>query len=73
MVDQGGNVGGSQAQKLGSHFGLMMLVSVPKERSMNLRELVDQIPDITTSFYLTNDPSTVEIDTIVECKSTQKI
>lgn len=68
VVDQGGNVGGSQAQKLGSHFGLMMLVSVPKNHSMKLQELVNGISDMTTSCYITNDPNATEITPTVGCK-----
>ena len=68
VVDQGGNVGGSQAQKLGSHFGLMMLVSVPKNSSKKLQELVNGVSDMTTSCYITNDPNTTEITPSIGCK-----
>ena len=68
VVDQGGNVGGSRAQKLGSHFGLIMLVSIPKNNSMKLQEAVKSVSDMTTSCYITNDPNKTEVTPSVGCR-----
>ena len=69
VVEQGGNVGESQASKLGSHFGLMMLIEIPKGKVEVLQEAVTKISDISTSCYLTNDPNAVEIVPKVGCES----
>lgn len=59
VVDRGGNVGESQASRLGSHFGLMMLVSVPKSSSHDLQEAVQNMEGMSTSCYSTDDPNAV--------------
>lgn len=59
VVDKGGNVGESQASKLGSHFGLMMLVSVPKASSSELQNAVKGIEGMSTTCFVTDDPHAV--------------
>jgi len=41
VTDAGGNVGDSQAAKLGSHFSLMMHLSVPSGRAEALRNALE--------------------------------
>lgn len=61
VVDQGGNVGESQASRLGSHFGLMMLVEIPTEKSEALQNAVKGMKEMNTTCYDTGDPNTVQV------------
>lgn len=61
VVDHGGNVGESQASRLGSHFGLMMLVTIPKSQSSALQTAVVDMPGMSTTCYVTGDPDAVEV------------
>jgi len=61
VVDNGGNVGKSQAAKLGSHFGLSMLISIPKRESEALQASLTSLPGLATSCFVTDDPSAVTI------------
>lgn len=61
VVDQGGNVSSSTASRLGSHFGLMMLVAVPKSASDDFQSAVTAVPDLSTTCYLTDNPDAVEV------------
>jgi glycine cleavage system regulatory protein len=70
VVEKGGNVGESQASKLGSHFGLMMLVSVPKDRSQDLIQSVKGIEGMNTSCFVTDDPTAVTASPKVGCEYT---
>lgn len=45
----GGNVGESQAAKLGRHFSLMMLVDVPQDKVGTLTERLKTLKDLTAS------------------------
>jgi len=59
VVDKGGNVGESQASRLGSHFGLMMLISVPKVSSDELQTAVKSMNGLSTSCFITDDPNAI--------------
>jgi glycine cleavage system transcriptional repressor len=61
VVDQGGNVGESIASRLGTHFGLMMLISVPKTKSLELQDAVKGMADMSTTCYATTNPDAVEV------------
>jgi glycine cleavage system transcriptional repressor len=61
VVNQGGNVGESIASRLGAHFGLMMLISVPKSKSMELQDAVKGMADMSTTCYTTTNPDAVEV------------
>eukprot|EP00979_Chaetoceros_neogracilis_P018385 scaffold10583_cov290-Chaetoceros_neogracile.AAC.4 len=61
VVDEGGNVGESQASRLGSHFGLMMLVKVPKSHKESLQAAVEGMSDMSTTCYTTSDPDAVQV------------
>lgn len=57
VTDAGGNVGDSQAARLGSHFSLMMHVSVPKESGADaLREALDGMEGMSVSCFVDDDP-----------------
>jgi len=61
VVDAGGNVGDSKASKLGSHFALMMLVSVPQSNGALLKEQLGKMSSMNTSCFETSDPKSVEV------------
>jgi len=62
VIEKGGNVGESQAAKLGSSiFNLSMLISVPKSESLDLQASLTSIPGLRVSCIVTNDPKKVTV------------
>ncbi|KAL3908643.1 MAG: hypothetical protein SGARI_002969 [Bacillariaceae sp.] len=62
VIDVGGNVGESQAAKLGKHFSLMMLVEVPQDQVDALQQKLSAMTDLTATACLTdggNDSASV--------------
>lgn len=55
VIDAGGNVGASQAAKLGKYFSLMMLVEVPETKVQSLTESLQQLKDLSASVCSTED------------------
>jgi hypothetical protein len=53
VVAAGGNVGESQAARLGSHFSLMMLVTVPSAHLDDLKMLLNDVPDMSSAVFET--------------------
>jgi glycine cleavage system regulatory protein len=53
VVEAGGNVGESQAAKLGHHFSLMMLLTVPADKADSFKEQMYGIRGINTSIFET--------------------
>lgn len=51
VIGVGGNVGDSQAAKLGSHFSLMMVVSVPRTSLDDLREQLAAMSDMNAAVF----------------------
>jgi glycine cleavage system transcriptional repressor len=51
VTDVGGNVGESQAARLGSHFSLMMLVSIPDEKVDDLMDQLKSMTDMNATVY----------------------
>jgi glycine cleavage system transcriptional repressor len=51
VIGAGGNVGDSQAAKLGSHFSLMMVVSVPRTSLDELREQLAGMSDMNAAVF----------------------
>jgi len=49
VIDAGGNVGASQAAKLGKYFSLMMLVEVPASEMANLKQRLQDMDDLSAS------------------------
>lgn len=56
VINAGGNVGDSQAAKLGSHFGLMMEVTLPRDKLDGLKAQLEAMPDMNAAVY--EDPDT---------------
>jgi glycine cleavage system transcriptional repressor len=55
VTDVGGNVGESQAARLGKHFSLMMLVQVPSDQVSTLQDRLAQMKGLTATACLTTD------------------
>ena len=55
VIDAGGNVGDSQAAKLGSHFSLMMVVSVPTDQLDSLKEKLSSMHDMNAAVFEAED------------------
>ena len=51
VIDVGGNVGESQASKLGQHFSLMMLVDIPDDKLATLNDSLASMTDLSASVY----------------------
>merc|ERR1719469_39001 len=51
VTEFGGNIGESQAARLGGHFSLMMLVSVPDDKVDTLMVRLKDIKDMEATFY----------------------
>lgn len=60
VTDVGGNVGESQASKLGSNFSLMMLVNVPENQVVALVDQLEEIEDITASVHMVKEDAVKE-------------
>mmetsp|Transcript_5943 Transcript_5943/g.14079 ORF Transcript_5943/g.14079 Transcript_5943/m.14079 type:complete len:206 (-) Transcript_5943:158-775(-) len=54
VTDAGGNVGESQAAKLGKHFSLMMIVTVPEEQVSKLKDQLDNMDDLNAAVFETS-------------------
>jgi glycine cleavage system transcriptional repressor len=61
VIDVGGNVGESQAAKLGKHFSLMMLVQVPHDQVEVLQANLSKMTDLTASVCLTDSSSSDKV------------
>lgn len=61
VTDAGGNVGDSQAAKLGSHFSLMMHVSVPGGKSDELQGALGNMDGMSVTCFADVDPNAVEV------------
>jgi glycine cleavage system regulatory protein len=67
VTDIGGNVGESQAAKLGSHFSMMMLVKVPSEKKEELEAQLKTLKGMSTT-VLETDVSASEFTPKIACK-----
>ena len=54
VIDVGGNVGESQAARLGKHFSLMMLVEVPDDQVDTLQQKLSAMTDLTATACVTD-------------------
>lgn len=51
VTDSGGNVGQSQAAKLGDYFSIMMQIQVPSQELQQLKENLMNMPDMNASIF----------------------
>ena len=69
VVDVGGNVGESQATKLGKYFSLMMRVDVPQDNVSMLTTALENMDDMNATVFATDDDTTeVLVNPEVGCK-----
>ena len=69
VTDAGGNVGESQASKLGTHFALTMLIQVPSEKVGHLETHLQGMSDLNASvFMVSEDQQTDVVHPKVACK-----
>jgi glycine cleavage system transcriptional repressor len=61
VTDANGSVGESRALKLGDHFTLMMLCSVPGSNEEKFRQVLDRVKDLHVTTFKTRDPETLEL------------
>lgn len=62
VTDAGGNVGESQAAKVGNHFSLTMLISVPTEKKDSLQASLESLSGMTTHCIESeSDPTATQI------------
>lgn len=57
VIDAGGNVGASQAAKLGSHFSLMMLIDLPASETVHLQAKLETLNGLSAAIFETDAPS----------------
>lgn len=60
VIDAGGNVGDSQASKLGSHFSLMMEVTLPRDRIDSLQSQLSSMADMNATVYQDQEASSAK-------------
>ena len=60
VIDAGGNVGASQAAKLGKYFSLMMLVQVPSKEVQPLIQSLENLDDLSASVCVTDEKDGVD-------------
>ena len=60
VTDVGGNVGESQAAKIGSHFSLVMLISVPGGKIDSLSDQLKNMSDMNANLYVLDNLSQPE-------------
>ena len=68
VISVGGNVGESQAAKLGSHFSLMMLVEVPKDQTVNLQSQLQAMPDMNSAVFESDVEGRTQRTPQIACK-----
>lgn len=76
VIDVGGNVGESQAAKLGNHFSLMMLVTVPENKVTDLEEQLSTMTDMNATIHIIDDTqaaaaAATPMSPLIGCKYTK--
>mmetsp|Transcript_16342 Transcript_16342/g.24940 ORF Transcript_16342/g.24940 Transcript_16342/m.24940 type:complete len:117 (+) Transcript_16342:111-461(+) len=56
VVDAGGNVGESQAAKLGRYFSLMMMLQVPSNKLDSFKDAMKKLKNVNTAMFETEAP-----------------
>ena len=69
VTDKGGNVGESQAQLLGGHFALMMLVQIQSSDIDSLnKQLQEDVEGMSTSVFDAISPKKAEMSPKIGCE-----
>jgi len=72
VTDMGGNVGESQATKLGSYFSLMMQIDIPADQKSGLEKELLNLKDMTTAIFETEGDPENEYTPKVACKCSRQ-
>jgi len=67
VVDAGGNVGESQAAKLGHHFSLMMILQVPSNNLEDFKDSMKKMKDVNTAMFETEAPEKDHTQAAIAC------
>ncbi len=67
VISHGGNVGESQAAKLGKHFSLMMLVELPRDRLGDLKHQLENMTDMNAAVFEAQDDGEKKITPQIGC------
>ena len=68
VTDADGNVGESRALRLGEHFTLMMLCSVPGTNEEKIQKMFGELEDLHITTFKTRDPASLEVTPKIGCK-----
>lgn len=68
IIDAGGNVGESRAVKLGHHFSMMLLASVPESECHAVKRRLNQMKELHITALETTDPSEFEFAPKIGCE-----
>ena len=72
VTDVGGNVGQSQAAKLGHYFSLMMQIEVPSQHLEKLKNSLTTMPGMNASIFETTKPDKITLTPSIACKKKNK-
>jgi len=72
VIQAGGNVGESQAAKLGTHFSLMMLVDVPQAKLDDLKATLHSLEDMNAAVFETQEQVQAAFHPKVACEFEKK-
>lgn len=67
VVAAGGNVGESQAAKLGRHFSLMMILQVPSNNLEDFKDSMKKMKDVNTAMFETEAPEKDHTQATIAC------
>jgi len=68
VTDKGGNVGESQAQLLGGHFAIMLLVQIQSSDVESLSQQLQDVKGMSTSVFDAIGPKKAELSPKVGCE-----
>ena len=68
VTEMGGNVGESQATKLGSYFSMMMLINIPATQKSQLESELQGLDGMNTTVFETEGPSESAYTPQIACK-----
>lgn len=73
ITDAGGNVGQSQAAKLGNYFSIMMQIEVPSQELDSLKKNLTNMPGMNASIFEVDEKPQASSRPIIACKQHLKV
>ena len=68
VTDIGGNVGESQATKLGKYFSMMMIIDIPADERSNFEAQLQTLGGLNTAVFETEGKSESDYTPKIACK-----